>query len=377
MQTGSWEPNICIPTIMLIWQLKVNWLAKIFNWFLISWQFFHDFHYAVSWFCCSHFNNMSRISWIYPRGYRSSMWIFCRHILRLKRKAAHGSDNKVQKHVGSAHVSSKCKRIALNRTRPYTVCLRAMRTWTTPQRCQTIQFLYDSSWSRSRILWCYAPIPSHKTNDPDLWICGTEWVHSTTIVRGQDLAFCSGTLHSCPVECEPLAFTLDISWSKFLYFVVRSISCFPLETQDVSAKDPHPGSISPRIYPWYPIHIIEAGRDFLDITNTTTFYYVFWYFSRSTFFVYMGDVNGLPEDFKTPRKEKSGVFWNLRRLTIVIWKKDSHYKKRPKMERLMQCRLECEYVIYLIPSIQFNKKCKTDSCFYPTNLYGSQEVTYR
>ena len=25
---------------------------------------------------------------------------------------------------------------------------------------------------------CYAPIPSHKTNDPDLWNCGTEWVHS-------------------------------------------------------------------------------------------------------------------------------------------------------------------------------------------------------
>ena len=33
------------------------------------------------------------------------------------------------------------------------------------------------------VLQCYAPIPSHKTNDPDLWNCGTEWVHSTTLLR--------------------------------------------------------------------------------------------------------------------------------------------------------------------------------------------------
>ena len=24
---------------------------------------------------------------------------------------------------------------------------------------------------------CYTPIPSYKTNDPDLWDCKTEWVH--------------------------------------------------------------------------------------------------------------------------------------------------------------------------------------------------------
>ena len=42
----------------------------------------------------SRFNNMNRISWIYPRGYRSRMWIFCRHILRLQRKAAYGPYDK-------------------------------------------------------------------------------------------------------------------------------------------------------------------------------------------------------------------------------------------------------------------------------------------
>ena len=35
----------------------------------------------------------------------------------------------------------------------------------------------------SSLALCYGPIPSYKTNDPDLWNCRTEWVHSTTLLR--------------------------------------------------------------------------------------------------------------------------------------------------------------------------------------------------
>ena len=29
----------------------------------------------------------------------------------------------------------------------------------------------------------YVPIPTYKTNDPDLWNCKKEWMHSTTLLR--------------------------------------------------------------------------------------------------------------------------------------------------------------------------------------------------